>query len=299
MEYLFPAIGIGLALLGIISAYYIAARQAAFHKDDVLLTLSVPTLIRKGQKIPKYVEVQKIRHFHYPDAYPKLSYPFMLNMPLLVTFGTTETGKVNALFLPLTVINRKSEPVQDVTIDIFLPSQLMPDRRGTMGVPDGLKVERGINEATRQGHIQYELSLKPYDCLIIPELIIIDPAHIVWEGRGVEESNRLASQIQLIRCIIRTDTIVHHEEFHVAAIKARSIDTLIEQSIRLGESLIDGYVRALKKPLLRRLLGLPYGNRTLLCIEPDFTFPVEDVAQHRFGKVGDRSKSEILPLMKR
>ncbi|MBI2470802.1 MAG: hypothetical protein HYV59_06115 [Planctomycetes bacterium] len=299
MEYALSFVGVVIAVLTLISAYHIAAKQGIFHKHEILLTLSKPVLANKGDKIPRYTEVRKIGNLKYPESYPDKFYPFMLRMPLMVTFGTTETTKINAFFLLMTIINNKSKPVENVTINIYLPDHLMPDNHMPMGKPNGTEVKRNIDKATGQGEIQYDLSLKPYDCLIIPELIIIDQANIITEIQDTDAEESKNSRISTIRCIMRTSDIVYEERLYVAAIEASNIIDLCEKTITLGGSLIDKHIKSLKKPLIHRLFRLPFGSRTLLCVKPSLMSPVDGVALHMYGQEDDRSEAEILGIVKK
>jgi len=299
MEYLLSFVGVVIAVLGIVSAYHVAAKQGIFHTHDILFTLSPPVLVNKGDKLPRYTEVRKIGNLKYPESYPDAFYPFMLRMPLIVTFGTTETRKTNALFLLMTIINRKSKPVKNVTINIDLPDHLMPDKYVSMSTPNAIEVKRSINKVTGQGEIQYDLSLKPYDCLVIPELIVIDPANIITEAQSTVADESKNSRISTVRCILRTSDIVFEERFYVAVIEASNIGDLCEKSIALGSSLIDKHIKALKKPLINKLFRIPFGNRTLLCVKPAFMWPAEGVVQHMYGQTDDGTEAEVLGLVKK
>lgn len=298
MDYLVPIIGVFVGFVGILSAYHIAVRQGVFHKHDVLFTLSQPTLFKKGDKPPRYAKVRKLGKLKYPESYPDFFYPFMLKMPLIVVFGTVETKNLNAIFLPMTVVNYKAKPVPNVTINISMPDYLMPDKHVKMEAPSGITVERTFHEAAGVGEVTYELSLKPYDCLLIPELIVVDPAHIITQNRNTDKTTNTNSDVHLIRCVTRVENSVYEEHLYIVIIEENKMDRLVERSIKLCKTIIDKHINALSKPLFRRVLGIPYGDRTLLCIIPGFSFPVEGVAQHTYGKAGDITESEIFGLIK-
>lgn len=174
-------LGLAFAVAAIATGYHIAARQGIFGMEKIILTVSQPTPFAKDEPLPRFSKEIRLRGISRSGSV----YPFLFEMPLLVTFAIPASKNDHMVFLLVTLINRKRTTVQDVSVHINLPARLMPDAAVQFRSPEGMIVRRHIDEATGEGTVEYEISrLKPYDSNLIAEPLILRAKDVIETRSG-------------------------------------------------------------------------------------------------------------------
>lgn len=294
METVIAILGILLAALGIIAAYHIATRQGVFRKEHLVLTVAQPTPYKKGEPLPKYTKVFRVGNLSQPDS----GYPFLLRMPLLVTFGLPINEESCVVFLLVTLINRKQHPVSDISVHMYVPAKWMPDSTLELNPPQGLQEERTIDQARGEGHIRYNIGhLNQSYCEVIATPLILRPSDTIHDD--AEHEALISDKLHSIRLILQTTTLLIEEKMWLVPIRSDDIKTLVRESTLIANELLKNNLSDIRKPLMRRLLGIPYAYRAVLCVQPDFCHPrpLQGLAMHSFQRAGDKTESVIVGIV--
>ena len=294
METVIAILSIVLAALGIIATYHIARRQGVFRRDNLVLTVAQPTPHKKGEPFPKHTKVFKVGNLSQPES----GYPFLLRMPLLVTFGIPSNEESCVVFLLVTLINRKSHPVSDVSIHMYVPAKWMPDSTLEFSPPKGLQEERTIDEATKEGHIRYKIDrLAQSYCEVIAAPLILPPNDIIRDD--AEHGALMSDKLHSIRFILQTTTLLIEEKMWLVPIRSDDIRTLVGKSTWIANELLKNNLSDIRKPLMRKLLWIPYAYRAVLCVQPDLRHPraLKGLTVHSFQRAGDKTESVVVGIV--
>lgn len=75
-------------------------------------------------------------------------------------------------------------------------------------------------------------------------------------------------------------------------IRSDDIKTLVRESTMIANELMENNLSDIRKPLMRKLFGIPYAYRAVLCVQPDFCQPrpLQGLAVHSFQRAGDKTR---------
>ena len=291
VELLLGILSTVLAAVAVFASYHIAVRQGFFGGEAILLTASQPTALKNSDPLPPCGR----RLSSYGIGWSRLTYPLLLRMPLLVTFGIPPDRSPHLVFLLVTLLNRRRATVNHVTVRIGLPAHLMPDPMAKFGAPDGMKVRRHIDAATNEGTVEYEIErIKPHDCIFIAEPLLLRPEHLLATKASETVT---ADQLMEMRFLLLTSRAVQEEKLKITGIKCSDQDRLIEVSRTLTNTLMRSEPKKIKKPLLQRFFHIPAAYRATLWVQPGFHQPDKDINVHTFGKSNDQTKSDLLFIL--
>ena len=288
------AVAIGsavIALLAIAAAYHIAVRQGFIGSESILVTVSQPTALGKDEPPPPFSKEVRLRGITRATSV----YPFAWRMPLLVVFGLPPGTKSHLVFLLVTLINRRGRSVQNVTLQIDLPSRLMPDPIMKFGTPDGMSVKRHIDHATGDGSVEYDLErLRPNDNVLVAEPLVFGPADIISKATAIQRRSDL-----IMRFLLRTNRTVIEEKLRIIAIQCTDSQELVEISKKLTNSIMVGEFPVAKKPLRWKLFRVPTAYKSTLWVLPGFRKVDRGLLVHSFGEANDETQSGYLGVMLR
>jgi hypothetical protein len=133
------------------------------------------------------------------------------------------------VFLLVTLINRKSHPVSDVSVHMYVPADWMPDSTLELTPPKGLQEERTIDEVTREGHIRYKIDrLAQSYCEVIAMPLILPPNDIMQHD--AEHGALMSDKLHSIRFILQTATLLIEEKMWLVPIRSDDIRALVSKS---------------------------------------------------------------------
>jgi hypothetical protein len=279
------------ALATLAAMYQIAAWQGLIGSESILITVSQPTALAKEDLLPPFTKEIRLRGITRATS----GYPHALRMPLLVVFGVPPNTNSHLVYLLVTLINKKGRSIQDVTLQIDLPSRLMPDPVMKFGTPDGMSVKRQIDRATGNGNVVYDFELlKPYDNVLVAEPLIFRPSDIVSKATAVQRRSDF-----VLRFLLRTNRTVTEEKLRVVAFHCTENQQLIDLSTNLTNSIMAAEYSEAKKPLRWKFFRIPAAYKSTLWVRPGFLKAEQGLSVHSFGEANDKTQSGFLGVLLR
>jgi len=143
----------------------------------------------------------------------------------------------------------------------------------------------------KNGWWNIAFALKPFDSISILRPLFVD--------RNVPTPRNEPPQINVdeVTFVIRYADVIREHRTWLSIIPSASLETLKQQTLTIARRVLFGDTRISKRPLLRRLLRIRSAGPSILCIQPDYFFPIPAIAAHSIGQAKDQTQSEILGII--